>query len=137
MTPAPEPTSARRHGTPGSKGTTRDVRRPWKIGKANSKTRPYMVRWVVAGSVLTLTFATFALADGFRSDLIQAMGKGEAFDIATGLPDSMLDVKSARSWLDFCTAYVVARWDSAAAKTRDSITDSLATAAIAMVEDGP
>jgi len=63
---------------PGSKGTTRDVRRPWKIGKANSKTRPHMVRWVVAGNVLTQTFATFALADGFRSDLIQAMSRGEA-----------------------------------------------------------
>src|ERR1022692_1001552 len=136
MTPAPEPTSARRHGTPGSKGTTRDVRRPWKIGKANSKTRPYMVRWVVAGDVFTLTFATFALADGFRSDLMQAMGKGEAFDIATGLPESVLRIKVARTWFDFCKAYVVVRWEGSAAKTRDSIADSLATATVAMVEDG-
>jgi integrase len=137
MTSAPEPTSVRRRGIPGSRGTTRDVRRPWKIGKANSKTRPYMVRWVVAGDVLTLTFATFALADGFRSDLMQAMGRGEAFDIATGLPDSVLRIKAARTWFDFCRAYVIVRWNGAAAKTRDSIADSLATATIAMVEDGP
>ncbi len=137
MTIAQEPIEAlRRRGMPGSKGTTRDVRRPWKIGKANSKTRPHMVRWVVAGNVLTQTFATFALADGFRSDLIQAMGRGEAFDVATGLPDSMLQVTTARNWLDFCTVYVAVRWDGAAAKTRDSITDSLATAAVVMVEDG-
>jgi len=136
MTPAPESPVARRRGTPGSKGTTRDVRRPWKIGKANSKIRPYMVRWVVAGGVFTLKFATFALADGFRSDLMQAMGRGEAFDIATGLPDSVLQIKAARSWFDFCKAYVIVRWNGAAAKTRDSIADSLATATIAMVEDG-
>ncbi len=136
MTPAPESPVARRRGTPGSKGTTRDVRRPWKIGKANSKIRPYMVRWVVAGGVFTLKFATFALADGFRSDLMQAMGRGEAFDIATGLSDSVLQIKAARSWFDFCKAYVIVRWNGAAAKTRDSIADSLATATIAMVEDG-
>ena len=137
MTTSQEPIEAfRRRGIPGSKGTTREVRRPWKIGKANSKTRPHMVRWVVAGNVLTLTFATFALADGFRSDLIQAMSRGEIFDVATGLPDSMLQATTARRWLDFCTAYVAVRWDGAAAKTRDSITDSLATAAVVMVEDG-
>jgi hypothetical protein len=128
--------TARRRGVPGSKGTTRDVRRPWKIGKANSKTRPYMVRSVVAGNVITLTFATFALADGFRSDLIQAMSRGETFDIATGLPLSMLKTETVRTWLDFCRAYVSVRWEGVAAKTRDSITDSLATAAVVMVEDG-
>jgi hypothetical protein len=95
-----------------------------------------MVRWVVAGNVCTVTFATFALADGFRSDLIQAMTRGEEFDVATGLPASMLKVATARTWFEFCKAYVGVRWDGAAAKTRDSITDSLATATLAMVEDG-
>jgi hypothetical protein len=87
-----------------------------------------MVRWVVAGDVDTQTFATFALADGCRSGLIQAMGSGEEFDIATRLPKSMLQVDTGRIWFDFCQAYVAMRWDSAAAKTRDSITDRLATA---------
>ncbi|WP_344278639.1 tyrosine-type recombinase/integrase [Actinomadura napierensis] len=95
-----------------------------------------MVRWVVAGEVCTVTFATFALADGFRSDLIQAMTRGEEFDVATGLPTSMLKVATARTWFEFCKAYVGVRWDGAAAKTRDSITDSLATVTLAMVEDG-
>ncbi|MFG2002107.1 tyrosine-type recombinase/integrase [Spirillospora sp. NPDC048911] len=126
-----------RRGTPGSKGETRNVRRPWKIGKANSKTKPHMVRWVVAGDVCTATFATFPLADGFRSDLIQAMNRGEEFDVATGLPVSMLKVGEARTWLEFCKAYVGIRWEGAAAKTRDSITDSLATATLAMVAEGP
>ncbi|WP_395110573.1 tyrosine-type recombinase/integrase [Actinomadura sp. SCN-SB] len=127
---------AGRRGTPGSKGRTRDVRRPWKIGKAKSRTKPHMVRWVVAGEVCTATFPTYALADGFRSDLIQAMTRGEEFDVATGLPVSMLKVTAARTWFEFCKAYVAIRWDGTAAKTRESITDGLAMATLAMVEDG-
>lgn len=42
---------------PGTRGITRDVRRPWKVGKARSKSTPYMVRWVVAGQVATRTFS--------------------------------------------------------------------------------
>lgn len=122
-------------------GTTFDVV-VWKIGKARSKTRPHMVRWKVAGKVDTETFTTYALADSFRSRLVQAMGNGEAFDLASGLPLSVLreyQVKpqpAARSWFAFCCEYVKERWKGSAAKTRDSITDGLATAALAMVQDG-
>jgi integrase len=90
---------------------------------------------VIADHVVVKTFATFALADSFRSDLIQAMDRGEAFDIASGLPASMLSVRLAMSWLDFCVGYVAARWQGAAAKTRDSITDRLATATIGMSDE--
>jgi integrase len=138
MSDIPRPADRRRRAAvPGSEGTTRDVRRPWKIGKARSKSTPYMVRWVVAGQVATRTFPSATLADSFRSGLIAAIGHGEPFDIATGLPVSMLPTESpapAATWLSFCTEYVAARWDGAAAKTRDSITDSLATAAVAMTD---
>jgi hypothetical protein len=118
------------------------VRRPWKIGKARSKTRPHMVRWVVAGEVFTQTFASFALADAFRSDLIQAINKAEEFDVATGLPVSKLAAEEPQpaktiSWLEFCTRYVAARWDEVAAKTRESICDSLATVTQVMTGTGP
>jgi integrase len=84
-----------------------------------------------------VTFATYALADSFRSELVKAMRRGEAFDIATGLPESMLrERRESRSWFDFCRAYVNERWKDAAAKTRDGITDSLATATLALVENG-
>jgi integrase len=119
----------------GTQGITRDVRRPWKIGRANSKKKPYLLRWVVAGRVVVKTFPTFALADSFRSELIQAMARAEAFDIATGLPASMQPARISESWLEFSAGYVADRWSSLAAKTRDSITDSLATAAIAMTDD--
>jgi integrase len=102
-----------------------------------------MVRWVVAGKVFTETFASFALADVFRSDLIQAINKGEEYDVATGLPVSKLPAvqqpapEPALSWLQFCTDYVKARWDEVAAKTRASIADSLATVTSVMVEATP
>jgi integrase len=136
MTANAGPAKGRRRGAvPGSAGTTRDVRRPWKIGKAKSKTKPYLLRWVVAGDVVVQTFPSFALADSFRSKLISALADSEPFDIATGLPVSMLPAKAddaAVDWLAFCTQYVASRWDNSAAKSRDSITDSLATAALAM-----
>jgi hypothetical protein len=97
-----------------------------------------MVRWMVAGDVATRTFPSATLADDFRSKLIRAVNQGEAFDIATGLPESLLPRepdRAAVSWLSFCADYVAARWAGSAAKTRDSMTDSLATAAIAMTDN--
>jgi integrase len=118
---------------PGPAGSTYDVR-IWKIGKARSKARPHMLRWVVAGNVKTETFATAALADSRRSELMQAMRRGESFDVDTGLPESMFRAnQQSRSWFEFCRSYVAARWGSAAAKTRDSTTDALATVTLAMI----
>jgi integrase len=60
--------------------------------------------------------------------LRQAARKGEAFDSETGLPDSMTTTPSReRSWLAFCLAYIDMKWPSAAPKTRDAMTDALAT----------
>lgn len=136
-----ESTGNRRRQVTSTGKTTRDVRRPWKIGKARSKTRPHMVRWVVAGKVFTETFASFALADAFRSDLIQAINRAEQFYVATGLPVSKLATEepqpeSPLSWLEFCTSYVAARWDEVAPKTRESICDSLATVTPVMTRTG-
>lgn len=119
--------------------TTYDVR-IWKIGKARSKTRPHMVRWVTAGQVHTETFATYPLADSFRSDLVSATRRGEPFEITKGLPPSMRRKEETNveclSWLAFCRQYIEVRWDGMAAKTRDAVTDSLATATLAIMPTG-
>jgi hypothetical protein len=49
----------------------------------------YTVRWVVASRPRSRTFTTRALADHFRSDRMQAINRGEAFDVDAGLPDSL------------------------------------------------
>ncbi|GIH12468.1 integrase [Rugosimonospora africana] len=113
--------------------------RVWDIrpNKGQGKKRSYTVRWIVAGREKSKTFVTRALADNFRSDLMQAINKGESFDIDSGLPDSMVEAKEATSWLEFVQSYVSMKWPGAAAKSRDSMTDALATVTPVLVRDLP
>lgn len=120
--------------------------RVWKISKIFSKTAPYQLRWKVAGKVWHATFATSPLAESRRSELWQAMRKGEAFDVETGLPESELRAAAEKakastrpdpSWWDFAREYMGVRWRTAAAKTREGLADSLATAALGMMGESP
>jgi integrase len=114
--------------------------RVWAI-KVNNATgsgkakRSYTVRWVVAGQEKSRTFATRALADNFRSDLMQAINRGEAFDTTSGLPESMVEAQQALTWLELAVKYVDMKWPGAAAKSRDSMIDALATVTPILVRD--
>ncbi|WP_328942536.1 site-specific integrase [Streptomyces sp. NBC_00250] len=117
--------------------------RVWKVSQVRSKKAPYQLRWKVAGRVKTASFATVTLAESRRSELWQAMRKGEAFDAETGLPESELRAAAAKenqrpdpSWWEFSREYMASRWRTAAAKTREGLADSLATVALAMAEAG-
>lgn len=69
--------------------TSYDVR-IWKVEPIKGKkTTSYRARWVVAGKRFGEPFATAALADSFRAQLVTAARRGEAFDTAKGLPVSM------------------------------------------------
>ncbi|WP_306303458.1 tyrosine-type recombinase/integrase [Streptomyces sp. TP-A0874] len=90
-----------------------------------------------------MSFPTVALAESRRSELWQAMRRGEAFDRKSGLPESELREAAARasarpdpSWWDFSREYMAGRWRTAAAKTREGLADSLATVGLAMMEEG-
>ncbi|MEV7434533.1 hypothetical protein [Streptomyces griseoviridis] len=59
------------------------------------------------------SFATVALAESRRSELWQAMRKGEAFDVVSGLPEPELRAAAAKenekpdpSWWDFSREYM-------------------------------
>ncbi|MFE6959920.1 tyrosine-type recombinase/integrase [Streptomyces sp. NPDC057696] len=117
--------------------------RVWKINQVRSKRAPYQLRWTVAGKVKTASFATVTLADHRRSEIVRAMRKGEAFDVVSGLPESEFRAAAAKanarpdpSWWDFSREYMASRWRTSAAKTREGLADSLATVALAMMEDG-
>ncbi|MET9292440.1 site-specific integrase [Streptomyces sp. NPDC003077] len=137
---ASDGTLARRPLGSARPGYSLDVRL-WKISKTGRKSRPYRLRWVVGGRVHSAIFGTSALADSRRSELRQAMRRGEAFHVESGLPESELraaeeaaeEAPSVR-WLEFCRDYLAGRWRTSAAKTREGIADSLATVALAMVE---
>jgi integrase len=114
---------------------SRDVR-VWDIRvNKGQKKRSYTVRWTVAGREKSKNFATRALADNHRSDLMQAINRGEAFDTETGLPDSMAEAKKALTWLDFIESYVSMKWPGAAAKSRNSTVEALATVTPVLVRE--
>lgn len=108
----------------------------WSIRNRKGRAKPYQLRWKVGTEPKSKAFLTRALADNFRADLLKAAKKGELFDTETGLPASMLVTeadKAPMSWYDFAVQYTAMRWPSAAAKTRESIVDSLTVATFAML----
>lgn len=114
--------------------TTFDVR-VWAVAKRNRRDGPkYRVRWIVAGKEWHETFPTRALADSFRSDLVSATRRGEAFLVPTGRPVSWQQPEVASvSWYEHACAYVDMKWPHAAGKSRQGIADSLATVTPALL----
>nr|WP_203730518.1 tyrosine-type recombinase/integrase [Streptomyces sp. SID12501] len=113
----------------------------WKVTRVDRKARPYQLRWVVGGKVNSATFATSALAESRRSELRQAMRRGEAFEISSGQPESEVraaataaEAEPSLRWFEFCRKYLAGRWRMSAAKTREGMADGLAAVALAMVK---
>ncbi|SDO94305.1 Site-specific recombinase XerD [Actinopolyspora xinjiangensis] len=107
--------------------TTYDVR-IWQLKvRKNDKGKitSYGVRWIVAGEEFYESFKNSALADSFRSELMSAARKGEAFVKATGRPVSMSRQQVDVTWYEFACQYVDAKWDFAAATYRRTIAESL------------
>ena len=95
--------------------------RPRKTAKGASWT----VRWTVEGREKSVTLARKAQAERHRSRLMQAADRGEAFDLETGLPDSMAREASSVTWYEHACAFADARWPKVAAKGRISLVEGL------------
>ncbi|TMR22644.1 site-specific integrase [Nonomuraea turkmeniaca] len=118
--------------------TTYDVRFSQIQQRSNRGTSVYVARWRVAGKERSKSFRTKGLANAFMSDLRQAAKAGEEFDIATGLPVSMLAPEaSGPSFLEFAQAYVLRRWNTSAARTRETDAYALLTLVPALAADAP
>lgn len=102
---------------------------------SGARGRSYQLRWNVAGKVHYATFATKALADSHGAKLKTAAREGEAFDIAAGLPLSMVNEGQDRqvSWYAFACAYVDMKWQEMSPNSRRAIADALATATPALL----
>jgi integrase len=96
--------------------------------------KSYTVRWMVGGREKSGTFASRALADNHRSKLLQAVSRGEEFDRVSGLPASMVEVEEV-SLLAFARRYAAMKWPHLSAKSRDSMSDGLATVVPALVQE--
>lgn len=117
----------------------------WKIEVREGRPKPYRVRWVVKGAPRPFqeSFLTLPLAENFLSELRQAASRGEAFDIATGLPMSKLRAEEQRkrsvSWFKHATDYVDYKWSRVSAHQRVSIAETLvaATCGLIPMKDAP
>lgn len=115
--------------------TTTDVR-VWGIETYKGKRgATYYVRWGVAGKPHKTPRKTRALADAFRAELLTAARKGEPFDLACGLPVSLLPKEAGISWYEHACAFVDASWSRSAPRTRQSRADALATVTPALLTD--
>jgi integrase len=87
--------------------------------------KAYRVRWSIAKQVKSQTFGTRKLADSFRSDLMAAANRGEAFIVATGLPASMTRKESNPTWFDFAIQFTDMKWPDASPRHRHSTAEGL------------
>lgn len=118
--------------------------RIWGIRPNTSRKKPsYKIRWKTGDQPHSTTRQTKALAEAFQSELRQAAKRGEEFDVQSGMPDSMvksgqqLEPETSRNVLDVAQGYVAMRWPRAAPKTRDGITDALATVLPVLMTEKP
>lgn len=105
--------------------TTYDVR-IWKTKVYRRKDGlSYYVRWLVAGNEFSEPFRVKALAESFRSDLVSAARRGEAFDVESGLPVSLTRKTRDMSWYALACKFVDMKWPRVAATTRRTHAEAL------------
>ena len=102
-------------------GTTYDVRVYRTEVSKGSRVTTYKVRWKVSSRFWKEGFRIAAQADSFRSSLLIATRKGEAFSVITGRPTSWERSKTAVSWYEFACRYIDMKWKLASAKYRKDI----------------
>lgn len=96
--------------------TTYQVR-IWRITVYRGKrVTTYTVRWKVGTDEWKAHYQTSAQADSFRSELVAAQRRGEAFSLSTGRPVSWQRAQQDMSWYEFACAYADMKWKRASAK---------------------
>ena len=94
----------------------------------------YTVRWTVAGREKSHTLAGRARAERYKSRLLQAADKGEAFDVESGLPESLAREVNRVTWLEHASEFIDARWPKSSAKGRISLAEGLITVTPVLVK---
>jgi hypothetical protein len=119
--------------------STVDALAPGRIYKTDvyegQRGNTYWVRWQVAGKRWKEPFKTSALAESFRSDLVSASRKGEAFDVETGRPVSMTRKAPEMSWYNFACKFVDMKWPHIAATTRRTPAEAMTALTVLMLKE--
>ena len=117
--------------------TTFDVR-VWQIERGSGKLREsYGVRWAAGGKRHRKMFQTFALADGFRAELVTATHAGEPFNMSTGLPERHEPRASSVGWYDFAVQFTDTQWPRVSANHRKNTARTLMIVTTALMDRDP
>jgi hypothetical protein len=98
-----------------------------------AKVTTYKVRWKTAHRLWKEGFRNAAQADSFRSSLLTAARKGEAFSLSSGRPVSRERKESTVTWYALTLDYTAVKWPYAAPNHRKSIAEALTDATEAML----
>lgn len=98
-----------------------------------TRIRSYTVRWKVGTKPWKEVFRNKAQADAYRSELLAAARRGEAFSVTSGRPAAWERVEGGMTWYEFARAYVDMKWKAASAKYRADIARALTAATPAML----
>jgi integrase len=109
------------------------VLKPDSNGKR--RRRPFGVRWVTGGREHSEWFTTKALAKAHLGKLTKAANDGEAFDVVTGLPESLYRDQYAPTLLQVAREFLEDIWPDIAPNSRMRLVDSLAVAVQAFLDE--
>jgi len=104
-----------------------------KRRNAQGAVTSHRLSWRVSGKLWKKGFRTAAQADAFRSELMTAARRGEAFSISTGLPVSWENQEPTPTWYTFTLAYAEMKWPYASPNHRRSIAEALTDATEALL----
>ena len=110
----------------------------WDIKKLGSGTGArFRVRWAVDGREHCRSFKARPLADGFLTELKDAVRDRRPFNPRTGLPDVEVIEDEVITWYQHSSAYTEAKWGGLAPVSRRSIAEALVTVTIALSAKEP
>ncbi len=110
----------------------------WDIKKLGTGTGArYRVRWAVGGREHCKSFKARPLADGFLTDLKDAVRDRRPFNPRTGLPDAETTEDEVITWYEHARAYAEAKWANLAPVSRRSVAEALVTVTIALTAKEP
>jgi integrase len=110
----------------------------WDIKKIGSGSAArYRVRWAVNGREHCKSFKARPLADGFLTELKDAVRDRRPFDPRTGLPEAEVTEDEVISWYTHARAYTEAKWVNLAPVSRRSVAEALVTVTVALSAKEP
>ncbi|MEV0527851.1 site-specific integrase [Streptomyces sp. NPDC050439] len=106
----------------------------WKISVyKGARGTTYTVRWALEGTERRAPFGTRALADAFRSELVSATRRGEAFSLTTGRPVSHQTGASGVNWYDFAVQFCDVQWRRTSGNSRKNVSKALMATTIELL----